>query len=144
MLTDCWLYTIQVFQAERTEDWQTPAGQSHWLVPIKRVKTVSAKPLKLHLNSSKGEDACRCLDRWMISVLTCSRWRMPSSVLAELRLRHWVQPRSNSRRDKGWNSNFSKSLSWENSSCLIRSSAVTYSKESLQLHYSISSRVVAN
>lgn len=33
MLTDCWFYTIQVFQAERTKYWQTPAEQSHWLVP---------------------------------------------------------------------------------------------------------------
>lgn len=35
MLTDYCFYTIQVFQAEMTKDWQTPAEQSHWLMPAK-------------------------------------------------------------------------------------------------------------
>lgn len=38
MLTDCCFYTIQVFQAELTKDWQTPAEQSHWLMPKKIIK----------------------------------------------------------------------------------------------------------
>lgn len=132
MLTNCCFYTIQVFRVERREDWQTPAEQSHWLVPKRRCKDCIRKR---HLNNCREGGTRRCLDSWMISVLTCSRWRVPSSAWAELRLRHWVHPRSNSRRDNGWNSSCSKSFSWENSSCLIRSSAVTYRKGPISLHY---------
>ena len=89
----------------------------------------------LHLNSGGGAGAPWRLDSWTVSVLTCSWWRTLSSVWAELRLRQWIHPRSSSRRDNGWNSNFSKSLSWGNSSCLIRSSAVTYRKEPISLRY---------
>lgn len=131
MLTDYCFYTTQGFQAERTEDQQTPAGRSHWLEPKERED-----------HGGYTQTAAGYQDSWMISGLTCSRWRTLRSVWAELRLRHWVHPRSRSRRDKGWNSNVIKSLSWENSSCLIRSSAVTYRKKTLRLHYSVSSHVV--
>lgn len=122
MLTDYCFYTTPVFQAERTEDQQTPAGRSHWLEPEEREN-----------HDGDTQAAAAYLHSWRISGLTCSRWRMLRSVWAELRLRHWVHPRSRSRRDKGWNSSVIKSLSWENSSCLIRSSAVTYRRKSLRL-----------
>lgn len=35
MLTGCCFYTTQVFPAERTKHWQTPAEPSHWLMPKK-------------------------------------------------------------------------------------------------------------
>ena len=82
-----------------------------------------------------------CICGGFIRRLTCSRCRTLSSVWAALRLRHCVHPRSNSRRERGWNSSWSKSLSAENSSCLIRSRAVICRKEPNYYIIQISSHV---
>lgn len=99
--------------------WRTESFAGAW----KGKRTMS----KQYSKSFKG--GWGCLDWGILPTLTWSKWRVERSILAELKLRQWFHPRSNNNRDRGWNSNFSRFLRWENSSCLIRSSAVTYRKD---------------